>query len=44
MITRRVSNSEGRRAVTVLALRTGAPAAGQVPPARPNRPEKEAKR
>jgi hypothetical protein len=35
--------SEGRCAVTVLALRTGAPAAEQVPPARPNRPEKETK-
>ena len=41
MITRRVSMSEERRAVTVLALRTGALAAGQAPPARLNQPEKE---
>jgi hypothetical protein len=33
--------SDERRAVTVLALRAGAPAAGQAPPARPNQPEKE---
>ncbi len=36
--------SEGRRAVTVLALRAGALAAGQAPLVRLNQPEKEAKR
>jgi len=36
--------SKGQRAVAVLALRTGALAAGQASLARLNQPEKEAKR